>query len=84
MSEYRLRRVYIPNGVPMGARCAPLVADLILFCCGGDFMPSLSDVKQAEIVEALNSTSRCLDDLLDVGNPYFGGMDGRVYPPELQ
>ena len=44
---------------------------------------SLSDVKQAEIVEAFNSTSRYLDDLLNIDNPYLG-MVNRIYPPELQ
>ena len=38
-------------GIPMGTNCAPLVADLFLFCYERDFMTSLSDVKQAEIIE---------------------------------
>ena len=50
-------------GVPMGTNCAPLVADLFLSCYERDFMTSLSDVKQAEIIEAFKSTSRYLDDL---------------------
>ena len=33
-------------GIPMGNSCAPLIADLFLFCYEGDFMTSLSDVKQ--------------------------------------
>ena len=33
-----------------------------------------SDVKQAEIIEAFKSTSRYLDDLLNIDNPYFEGM----------
>ena len=51
-------------GIPMGTYCALLVADLFLFCYGRDFMTSLSDVKQAEIIEAFKSTSSYLDDLL--------------------
>ena len=39
-------------GIPMGTYCAPLVADLFLFCYERDFMTSLSDVKQSEIIEA--------------------------------
>ena len=38
----------------MGTNCAPLVADLFFFCYERDFMTSLSDVKQAEIIEDLN------------------------------
>ena len=68
----------------MGTNCAPLVADLFLFCYERDFMTSLSGIKQAEIIEAFKSTSRYLDDFLNIGNPYFEGMVNRMYPPELQ
>ena len=68
----------------MGTNCAPLVADLFLFCYEIDFMTSLSDVKQAEIIEGFKSTSRYLDDLSNIDNPYFEGMVNRIYPPELQ
>ena len=47
-------------------------------------MTSLSDVKQAEIIEAFKSTYRYLDDLLNIDNLYFEGMVNRIYPPELQ
>ena len=47
-------------------------------------MISLSDVKQDEIIKAFNSTSRYLDDLLNIDNPYFEGMVNRIYPTELQ
>ena len=47
-------------------------------------MTSLSDVKQAEVVEAFKSTSRYLDDLLDIDGPCFGGVVNRIYPPGLQ
>ena len=47
-------------------------------------MTTLSDVKQAEIIDAFNSTSRCLDYLFNIDNPYFEGMVNRIYPPELQ
>ena len=71
-------------GIPMDTNCAPLVADLFLCCYERDFMASLSDVKQAEIIEAFDSTSRYLDDLLDIDKPYFEGVINRIYPPELQ
>ena len=71
-------------GIPMGTNCAPLVADLFLFCYERDFLTSLSDVKQAEIIEAFKSTSRYLDDLLNIDNSYFEGMVNRIYPSELQ
>ena len=60
----------------MGTNCAPLVADLFLFCYERDFMLSLSDNNQTDIIEAFNSTSRYLDDLLNIDNPYFEKLAG--------
>ena len=71
-------------GIPMGTNCASLVAVLFSFCYERDFLTSLSDVKQAEIIEAFKSTSRYLDNLLNFDNPYFKGMVNRIYLPELQ
>ena len=71
-------------GIPMGTNCAPLVADLFLFCYERDFMLSLSDNNQSDVIEAFNSTSRYLDDLLNIDNPYFEQMVGQIYPTELQ
>ena len=71
-------------GIPMGTNCAPLVADLFLFCYERDFMKSLSPENQADIIEAFNSTSRYLDNLLNIDNIYFEQMVNRIYPAELQ
>ena len=68
----------------MGNNCAPLVADLFLFCYERDFMMSLSDDKQADNIDAFNTTSRYLDDILNINNVYFDTMVSRLYPPELQ
>ena len=53
-------------GIPMDTNCAPLVADSFLFCYERDFMFSLSDNNQTDIIEAFKSTSRYLDDLLNL------------------
>ena len=47
-------------------------------------MLSLSDSNQANAVEASNSTSRNLDDLLNIDNPYLAQMVSQIYPTELQ
>ena len=74
----------IPDVQNFGTNCAPLVADLFLFCYERDFMLSLSDNNQTDIIVACNSTSRYLDDLLNIDNPYFEQMVGQIYPTELQ
>ena len=68
----------------MGTNCAPLVADLFLFCYERDFMKNLSSDNQVDVIKAFILTSRYLDDLLNIGNPYFEGMVNQIYPPELQ
>ena len=68
----------------MGTNCAPLVADLFSYCSERDFMDSLNHDNQADVIEAFNSTSRYLDDLLNIDNPYFEGMVNQIYPSELQ
>ena len=71
-------------GIPMGTNCAPLVADLFLFCYERDFMKSLSRENRADIIEAFYSTSRYLDDLLNIDNIYFGHKAYCIYPTEIQ
>ena len=68
----------------MGTSCAPLIADLFLFCYERDFMMSFSDNKQSDIIDALNTTSGYLDDILNINSVYFYNMVSRIYPSELQ
>ena len=44
-------------GIPLCTNCAPLVADFFLFCFEIDFMLSLSENNQTDVIEAFNSTS---------------------------
>ena len=67
----------------MGTNCAQC-AVLFLFLYEIDFMLSLSDNNQTNIIEAFNSTSRYLDDLHNIDNPYFEQMVGQIYPTQLQ
>ena len=69
-------------GIP--TNCAPLVADLFLFCYERYFMLSLSGDNQSEVMEAFNSTSRYLDDLLNIDNTIFDSMANHIYPLEHQ
>ena len=71
-------------GIPMGTNCAPLVADLFLFCYERDFMVSLSDDKQAGVIDAFYTTFRYLDDILNINNVYFDNMVSQIYPSELR
>ena len=44
----------------------------------------LSDNNQNDIIKAFNSTSRYLDDLLNIDHLYFEQMVGQIYSIELQ
>ena len=68
----------------MSTNCAPLVADLFLFCYERERFHEISPEKSGCIIEAFNSTSRYLDDLSNIDNIYFEQMVNRVYPAELQ
>ena len=47
-------------------------------------MMSLSDDKQANVIDAFNNTSRYVDDILNINNVYFANMVCQIYPSELQ
>ena len=47
-------------------------------------MMSLSDDKQADVIDAINTTSRYLDYILNIDNVYFDNMVSQIYPSELQ
>ena len=58
----------------MITNCAPLVVDLLLFCSERDFMPSLSEKNQTDVIKVFISTSRYLDNLLNNDYLYFEQM----------
>ena len=47
-------------------------------------MMSLSDDKQADIIDALITTARYFDDILKINNVYFDNMVSHIYHSELQ
>ena len=61
----------------MGINCAPLVADLFLFCYERDFMKSLT--KKNGMFGLM-----FLIQLLNIDNIHFEQVGHRIYPVELQ
>ena len=57
----------------MDTSSTPLVAYLLLFCYERDFMMSLSDDKQAGIIDAFNTKSSDFD-FLSINIVYFDNM----------
>ena len=47
-------------------------------------MMSLPEDKQADVIDVFSTTSRYLDDILNINNVYFDNMVSQIYPSELQ
>jgi hypothetical protein len=47
-------------------------------------MLSLSPTSHQEIIHVFNNTSRYLDDILTMTNPYFDQLVSKIYPSELK
>ena len=91
IQEFHRKYVLVP--ADKAANNVVVVSRLQQLAAGGDrtrdlkhrdFMDSLNHDNQADVIESFNSTSRYLDDLLNIDNPYFEGMVNQIYPPELQ
>ena len=47
-------------------------------------MSSLDKQTQADVISAFNDTSRYLDDIFNIDNPFFDNMVPVIYPKELK
>ena len=70
--------------IPMGTNCAPLIADLFLYCYEMDFMSDLQKSKRFDLLYMFNDTSRYLDDIFTIDNPEFEKHISDIYPAELK
>ena len=69
-------------GIPIGTNCAPLIADLFLYCYERDLMSDLQ--KRFDLIDMFKYTSRYLDDIFTIDNPEFEKHIPDIYPTELQ
>ena len=71
-------------GIPMGTNCAPLIADLFLYCYESQFMAKIQkDPSKQDLVDQFNNTFRYLDDVLALNNTDFQKFAKEIYPKEL-
>ena len=73
-------------GIPIGEKCAPVIANLFLFRYERDFMSNLHKSKQYDLIHVymFNDTSRYLHDIFTCDNPEFDKHIPDIYPTELQ
>ena len=70
--------------IPLDTNCAPLIADLFLYCCEREIMSNLQKSKPFDLIDKFNDTSRYLDDIFTINNPAFAEHIPDIYPRELQ
>jgi len=71
-------------GIPMGTNCAPLIADLFLYCYESQYIAKIQkDPTKQDLVDRFNNTYRYLDDILALNNPDFLTYAKEIYPKEL-
>ena len=71
-------------GIPMGTNCAPLIADLFLYCYESQFMAKIyKDPSKHDLLDLFNNTFRYLDDVLALNNPEFSKFADEIYTKEL-
>ena len=70
-------------GVPVPLQAATCRNVFLVSCLWWGFVPSIQK-QQADIIDAINTTSRYLDDILNINNVYFGNMVSQIYPSGLQ
>ena len=46
-------------------------------------MMSLSDDKEADVIDAFNTTFRYLDDILNINTVFFDNLVSQIYPSGL-
>ena len=63
----------------MGNNSVPMITDSLLFCYEKDFMMSLSDDKQANVIDAFSTTFRYLECILNINNVYFSTMVSQIF-----
>jgi hypothetical protein len=65
-------------GIPMGANCAPLLADLFLYSSEADFIQGLLNKNEKKLARSFNFFAfRYIDDVLSLNNSRFGDFVDR-------
>ena len=68
----------------MGTNCAPLIAELFLYCYKSQFMAKLyKDPTKSGLIEKFNNTYRYLDDIFALNNSDFFIHTSYIYLKEL-
>ena len=70
--------------IPMGTKCTPLIADIILYSFEAQFIQSLLSTGKKQLASRFNLTYRYIDVVLSINNLEFENYLGQMYPAELE
>ena len=70
-------------GIPMGTKCAPLLADIFLYSYEAEFIQSLLSSGRKRLASQLNFTYTYIGDVMSINNPDFENYLGQMYNPTL-
>ena len=70
-------------GIPVGANCAPLLADLFLYSYENEFLDKLVKEGKRKLARKLNLSYRYIDDLISFNNKRFKEFISDIYTKEL-
>jgi hypothetical protein len=78
LTEFVVTNTYVMNGsilrkqavsIPMGANCAPAVANLYLYSYESEYIDRLTRSNEVEKAQAFHLSFRLIDDVLSFDNP---------------
>ena len=70
-------------GIPMGANCAPLLADLFLYSYENEFLDKLVKEGKRKLARKFNLSYCYIDDLISFNNKRFKEFISDIYAKEL-
>ena len=92
MTEFFVDNIYVRFGgqlfqqmvgIPMGANCAPLLADLFLYSYKNEFLDKLIKEGKRKLARKFNLSYRYTDDLISFNNKRFKEFVSDIYPKGL-
>ena len=66
-------------GIPMGTNCAPLLADLFLYCYENEFLDKLIKEGKRKLARKFNLSYRYIDDVISFSNKRFKEFISHIY-----
>ena len=69
--------------VPMGTKCAPLLADLFLYSYESEFLDNMISGGHRKLAMSFSLCYQYIDDLIVCSNKKFGGYVKEIHPSQL-